>query len=155
MSQKVGKFVEFTTNVNIATSGKSGINDTRALGNNYFMQTRNLLWGLYWPTDYVTGAPWELRYGSLAYNPLFFDNEWENTTKTLRISANEAMTVKILPELTFKTLISYDNTRTLDHLYYSPIHFQGSAAKGTVREMMTSSDKLVSSTTLNYSKTFA
>lgn len=65
------------------------------------------------------------------------------------------MTVKILPELTFKTILSYDNTRTLDHLYYSAIHFQGSAAKGTVREMMTSTDKLVSSTTLNYNKTFA
>ena len=154
MSQKVGKFVEFTTNVNIATSGKEGFNDTRALGNNYFMQTRNLLWGMYWPTDYVTGAPWTARYGSLAYNPLYYDNEWENSTKTLRISANESMTVKILPELTFKTILSYDNTRTLDHLYYSPIHFQGSAAKGTVREMMTSTDKLVSSTTLNYNKTF-
>jgi TonB-linked SusC/RagA family outer membrane protein len=154
MSQKVGKFVEFTTNVNIATSGKEGFNDTRALGNNYFMQTRNLLWGMYWPTDYVTGTPWTARYGSLAYNPLYYDNEWENSTKTLRISANESMTVKILPELTFKTILSYDNTRTLDHLYYSPIHFQGSAAKGTVREMMTSTDKLVSSTTLNYNKTF-
>ncbi|MDP3399247.1 MAG: TonB-dependent receptor [Bacteroidales bacterium] len=154
MSQKVGKFVEFTTNVNIATSGKEGFNDTRSTGNNYFMQTRNLLWGMYWPTDYVTGTPWTARYGSLAYNPLYYDNEWENSTKTLRISANESMTVKILPELTFKTILSYDNTRTLDHLYYSPIHFQGSAAKGTVREMMTSTDKLVSSTTLNYNKTF-
>ena len=155
MSQKVGKYVEFSTNVNLATSGKKGFNDTRALGNNYFMQTRNLLWGMYWPTDYVTGAPWTARYGSLAYNPLYFDNEWENSTKTLRISAAESMTVKILPELTFKTILSYDNTRTLDHLYYSPIHFQGSAAKGSVREMMTSTDKLVSSTTLNFNKTFA
>jgi TonB-linked SusC/RagA family outer membrane protein len=155
MTQKVGKFVEFATNINIATSGKEGFNDTRALGNNYFMQTRNLLWGMYWPTDYVTGAPWTARYGSLAYNPLYYDNEWENSTKTLRISANESLTVKILPELTFKTILSYDNTRTLDHLYYSAIHFQGSAAKGTVREMMTSTDKLVSSTTLNYNKTFA
>ncbi len=50
--QKIGKFIELTTNINVSSSNKEGFNDTRALGNNYFLQSRNLLWGLYWPTDY-------------------------------------------------------------------------------------------------------
>ena len=139
--------------MNIAKSGKSGYNDTRALGTNYFLQTRNLLWGMYWPTDYLTGDPWTSRYGSYAYNPLFYDKEWENSSKTLRLSANEAMTIKFLPELTFKTILSFDNSQTLDHIYYSPVHFSGSSAKGRVIEMSTNDSKLVSSTTLNYNKT--
>ncbi|NCB18526.1 MAG: TonB-dependent receptor [Bacteroidia bacterium] len=154
LNQKVGKFVEFSTNLNIAKSNKAGYNDTRAMGNNYFMQSRNLLWGMYWPTDYQTDAPWTARYGSYAYNPVYYDKEWENGTRTLRLSVNEAMTVKILPELTFKSILSYDNTNTLDHLYFSPIHFSGSSAKGVVREMATNMQKVVSSTTLNFSKEF-
>jgi TonB-linked SusC/RagA family outer membrane protein len=155
MTQKVGKLIEFSTNINFAKSGKEGYNDTRALGNNYFLQTRNLLWGLYWPTDYVTDQPWTARYGSYAYNPLFYDKEWSNTSGTMRISANEAITVNIMPDLKLMSILSYDNTSTNDHLYYSPVHFLGSSAKGIVRDMVTSTQKVVSSTTLNYNKTFA
>ena len=155
MTQKVGKLIEFTTNVNVAKSSKKGYNDTRALGNNYFLQSRNLMWGMYWPTNIQTGEPWTLRYGSYAYNPLYYDNEWDNNSSTLRISANEAITLKLLPELTVKSIISFDNSQTLDHLYFSPIHFSGSAAKGIVREMSTNVNKLVSSSTINYNKTFA
>ena len=68
LNQKVGKYFEFTTNASFAKTDKSGYNDTRSTGANYFMQTRNLLWGLYWPTDYKTGKPWTKRYGSYAYN---------------------------------------------------------------------------------------
>ncbi len=153
VSQKVGRAVEFATNVNFARSNKSGFNDTRALGNNYFLQTRNLLWGLYWPTDYQTGEPWTLRYGSYAYNPLYYDNEWDNLATTQRITASETMIVNILPELTFRSILSYDNTTTNDHLYYSALHFSGSSSNGIVREMVTSTEKIVSSSTLNYSKT--
>ena len=155
MTQKVGKMIEFTTNVNVAKSSKSGYNDTRSTGNNYFMQSRNLMWGMYWPTNYQTGDPYTLRYGSYAYNPLYYDNEWDNNSSTLRISANEAITLKLLPELTVKSIISFDNSQTLDHLYFSPIHFSGSSAKGVVREMSTNVNKLVSSSTINYNKTFA
>ncbi len=154
MSQKVGKHVEFTTNVNVAKSNKKGYNDTRALGNNYFLQSRNLLWGMYWPTNYLTGEPYTLRYGSYAYNPLYYDKEWDNNASTLRISANEAITLKILPELTVKSILSFDNAQSMDHLYFSPIHFSGSSAKGVVREMTTNVNKLVSSSTINYNKTF-
>ncbi len=58
VNQKVGKLIEFNTNVNIARNVQHGFNDTRSTGSNYFMQSRNLLWPLYWPTDYKTGAPW-------------------------------------------------------------------------------------------------
>jgi len=152
LSQKIGKYIEFTTNINIANSNKNGFNDSRSTGSNYFLQSRNLFWGLYWPTDYLTGAPWTARYGSYAYNPIYYNNEWENSSKTFRLSANEALSIKILPELTFKSVVSYDNSQSFDHLYYSPSHFNGSNDKGSVTEMSSNVTKLVSSTTLNYNK---
>lgn len=155
LTQKVGKHVEFTTNVNIARSKKEGFNDTRSTGSNYFMQSRNLLWPLYWPTDYKTGEPWTARYGSYAYNPEYYDNEWENSSKTLKISASENLAIKILPELVLRSIFSYDNTQTMDHIYYSANHFNGSNDNGSVTEMSTNVNKIVSSTTLNYNKTFA
>lgn len=154
VSQKVGRIVEFSTNVNFANTNKTGFNDTRALGNNYFLMTRNVLWGMYHPTSYLTGEPWTLRYGSLAYNPIYYDNEWNNQAKTLRIAASETVAVHIMPDLVLRSILSYDNASTRDHLYYSPIHFQGSAARGSVRDMVTSDEKIVSSTTLNFNKTF-
>ena len=152
--QKVGKFVEFATNINVSSSEKEGFNDSRATGSNYFLQSRNLLWGLYWPTDYVTGDPWTARYGSYAYNPLYYNDQWENNSNTLRLLANETVTVKILPELVLKSIFSYDNANTSDHLYYSALHFNGSNTNGSVSETNTIVNKLVSSTTLNYFKKF-
>lgn len=153
LSQKIGKHVEFLSNVNIARSGLSGYNDTRNTSTNYYMQTRNLLWGLYWPTSYKTGNPWTARFGSLAQNNLYYDNEWENSSKTLRISANETLIVNILPELNVRSVFSYDNAQTKDHIYYSRNHYSGQAL-GTVSEMTTNINRLVSSTTLNYNKIF-
>lgn len=153
-SEKVGKHVEFSTNLNLSNSKQEGFNDTRATGNNYFLQSRNLLWGLYWPTDYVTDLPWTARYGSYAYNPIYYNNEWENNSKTLRVFANEAVTVTILPELILKSILSYDNTQTADHLYYSALHFTGAGVGGSVTENATTINSLVSSTTLNYNKKF-
>ena len=62
LSQGFGKYVDFNSNINIAKTTKSGYNDTRNTGGNYFMQSRNLLWPLYWPTDYKTGKPFSDRY---------------------------------------------------------------------------------------------
>lgn len=154
-TQKVGSHVEFSSNINLSNSNQEGFNDTRALGNNYFLQSRNLLWGLYWPTDYLTGLPWTARYGSYAYNPIYYNNEWENNSNTLRLFANEAVTVSILPELTLKSILSFDNTQTADHLYYSSLHFTGIGVSGSVTENATTINKLVSSTTLNFNKKFA
>ncbi|HEY0771779.1 MAG TPA: SusC/RagA family TonB-linked outer membrane protein, partial [Sphingobacteriaceae bacterium] len=56
------------------------------------------------------------------------------------------------PELNLKSVVSYDNTQVKDHLYYSAIHFNGSATKGSVSEINTNINKYVSSTTLNYNK---
>lgn len=155
LGQKVGKFFEFATNVNFARTGQSGYNDTRNTGSNYFLQSRNLLWGFYWPTDYKTGLPYTARYNSLAQNAVYYDNEWENSSVTKRLTANETVTVKILPELNLKSILSYDNTQVTDDLYYSAIHFGGSATKGLVHAMTTNTNKLVSSTTLNFNKSFA
>ncbi|MBY5959419.1 TonB-dependent receptor [Membranicola marinus] len=154
LSQKIGKRIDFISNINISSSKLSGYNDTRNLSSNYYLQTRNLLWGLYWPTDYKTGEPWTARYGSYGRNNVYYDNEWDNSGRTLRISPHETVIINILPELNLKSVFSYDNTRTKDHIYYSANHFNGSNSNGTVSELSTTSTKLVSSTTLNYDKFF-
>jgi len=154
LSQKVGKYVEFITNANIARSDQSGYNDSRNISSNYYMQTRNLLWPLYWPTDYKNGAPWTARYGSLAYNAEFYDKEWENNSVNMRITASETLNIKILPELNLKSIFSYDNAQITDHIYYSALHFNGATTNGTVSDLTTNINKIVSSTTLNYNKQF-
>jgi TonB-linked SusC/RagA family outer membrane protein len=154
LSQKIGKLFDFVSNVSIAKSKQSGYNDTRNLGGNYFLQTRNLLWPLYWPTDYKTGLPWTPRYGSYAYNGLYYDNEWENNSQNLRVWANESLTLHLLPGLDIKSVFSYDNINTKDHIYYSPNHYNGSNDNGVVNEMVTNNNRLVSSTTINYSTDF-
>ena len=155
LNQKVGKMLEFATGVSLSRTSKSGFNDTVNTGSNYFYQSRNMFWGLYWPTDYKSGKDWTSRYGSYAYNPLYYNKEWENLSINTRISASETVTLHILPGLDAKTILSYDNTGVRDHVYYSPNHYLGSSANGKVNEMRTTYEKLVSSSTLNYNKSFA
>lgn len=157
LSQKIGKYIDFGSNVNISFNDKSGYNDTRNTGTNYLYLSRNLLFPFYWPTDYKTGKPYTARYNSLGYNPVYYDTQWENWSKTLRISAIESLTIQLLPTLTAKTVFSYDNAEVKDHLYYSPLHFHttyGATANGTVFEYTTNIKKMVSSTTLNYNQSF-
>lgn len=154
LSQKVGKLLEFDTNVSLSRTSKSGYNDTRNTGANYFMQTRNLLWGLYWPTDYKTGEPWTIRYGSYAQNGIYYDKEWENESLNTRISAIETLTLHLFPGMDVRSIFSYDNTAVKDHLYYSANHFSGSSTSGSVNEMRTIYEKMVSSTTANYNAKF-
>ncbi|MCQ2146494.1 MAG: SusC/RagA family TonB-linked outer membrane protein [Bacteroidales bacterium] len=155
LNQKVGKFLEFGTNISLSRSLKSGYNDTRSTGSNLFMQSRNLLWGMYFPTDYKDGEPWTSRYGSYAYNALYYNNEWENLSTTLKLTGSETITLHLLPGLDVKSILSYDNTTAKDHLYYSANHFNGSSDNGSVTEARTVYEKIVSSTTANYNKTFA
>ena len=154
LTQKVGKFLDFNTNVSLARITKTGYNDTRTTGSNYFMQTRNLLWGLYWPTNYATGEDWTTRYGSYAYNGLYYDNEWETKSTDTRVSAVETVTLHLLDGLDLRTIFSYDNTNVRDHLYYSANHFLGSSDEGSIDEMRTNYEKWVSSTTASYNKMF-
>lgn len=154
LSQKVGKWMEFGTNVSLSRTNKSGYNDTRSTGDNLFMQTRNLLWGLYWPTDYKTGDPWTSRYGSYAQNQLYYMNESENESINSRISAVETLTLHLMKGLDVKSIFSYDNTTVKDHLYRSANHYAGSSVGGQVHEMRTIYQKVVSSTTASYNNTF-
>jgi TonB-linked SusC/RagA family outer membrane protein len=159
LNQKIGKYVEFATSVNVARSAKKGFNDSRSTGNNYFMQSRNLLWPMYWPTNYKTGDPWTARYGSYAYNAEYYNNEWDNKSRTLNIDANETLTVKFTPDLTLKSVFSYDNTESLDYIYFSANHYNSTTNDSgkhaaVVHNMLTNINKMVSSTTVNYSKTF-
>jgi TonB-linked SusC/RagA family outer membrane protein len=154
ISQKVGKHLEFTTNIGIARNSQSGFNDTRNSGANYFYQVRNLLWPFYWPTDYKTGQPFTARYGSLAQNNLYYNGEWDNSSITKRFSVNETVLLTILPQLNVKSVFSFDNSEIKDHLYYSAIHYNGASANGSVTETGTTVSKLVSSNTVNYAKDF-
>lgn len=154
LSQKVGNYLEFTTNVGIARNTQSGFNDTRNTGANYFFQVRNLLWPFYWPTDYKTGQPFTARFGSLAQNNIYYNNEWSNKSTTKRFSVNETVAINILPEFNIKSVFSYDNSEISDMLYYSAIHYNGVATNGSLSQTRTSISKLVSSTTANYAKQF-
>ena len=155
LSQKVGKHVELLTQVNVARTKREGYNDTRSLGSNYFLQSRNLLWPFYWPTDYKTGEWWTPRYGSYAYNPVYYRTQWENSSKTTKVSASENLSIKILPELTLRSIFSYDYSNVHDFIYYSSDHFSGSSDNGSVTDMNTNVSKWVSSTTLNWNRDFA
>jgi TonB-linked SusC/RagA family outer membrane protein len=152
ISQKVGKHLEFTTNIGIARNKQVGFNDSRNSGANYFYQVRNLLWPFYWPTDYKTGQPFTARYGSLAQNNLYYNDQWENSSITKRFSINETVLLTLLPELNIKSVFSYDNSEIKDHLYYSAIHYNGVSTNGSLTETGTTVSKLVSSNTINYAK---
>lgn len=153
LSQKIGKYLEFSSNISLARSSQKGFNDSRYLYGNPFMQLRNLLWGMYWPTNYVDGAPWTARYGSYAYNHVYYDEEQDNRSNTLRIAAIETLTAHILPGLDVKTVFSYDNAHTAEFLYYSRNHYNGSGVGGSIDNYSTNVNKIVSSTTLNFNKT--
>lgn len=153
VNQTVGK-LDVGVNVNIAKTSQKGFNDTRSTGSNYFYQTRNLLWGLYYPTDYSTGEAWTSRYGSYAYNGLYYDNEWDNESENLRVMTNVSAALQIMPGLDVRSIFSYDNTAVNEHIYYSANHFNGSAENGEVNELRTTYQNWVSSTTANFKKTF-
>jgi TonB-linked SusC/RagA family outer membrane protein len=154
LTQKIGRIFEFSSNINLSKNFSKGFNDSRNTSTNSFMQLRNLLWGMYWPEDYQTGLPWTARYGSYAYNHLYYNNEWENGSNTLRVSAIEALTAHILPGLDLKTILSFDNAQTLENIYYSRDHYSGSGVGGSIDNYSTNVNKIVSSTTLNYNKEF-
>ena len=154
LTQKVGKYVELMTNINIASTKQTGFNDTRNTGTNMYFQSRNLLWPLYHPTDYKTGNPFTARFGSLAYNYDYYRNQWENGTKNLDINALGGLTLHLTPDLKAKTLFSYSDTRIREFLYYSAKHFSGTSSNGSINEYLTDVKKLVSSNTLNYAKQF-
>ena len=71
----------------------------------------------------MTGDPWTARYGSYAYNAEYYNDEWDNKSRTLNIDANETITVKFTPDLVLKSVFSYDNTETLDYIYFSANHY--------------------------------
>lgn len=152
--QKIGDHIEFGSNISVTGSTLTGFNDTNNAGANYFQAVRSRLFGVYWPTDYKTGEVYTGRYGnSFAYNNLYHDQQWENSSKVFQTRIIERLKVDILPELSAQTIFSYDNTETKDHLYYSRLHYNGKGL-GEVNEMSTNERRSVSSTTLNYDQDF-
>lgn len=157
LNQRIGQHVDFATNINISHNNKEGYNDTRNTGTNYLYLSRNMLFPFYWPTNYMTGEPYTTRYMSLGYNPIYYDTQWDNFSKSLRLTANQSLALNITPWLTAKTVFSYDNTEVKDNLYYSPQHYHttyGITANGTVFEYSTNIKKTVSSNTLTFDKDF-
>lgn len=150
VNQRIGEFFELGTNVTVSRTSRSGYNDSRNTGSNLFMQTRNLLWGLYWPTDYKTGEEWTARYGSYAQNALYYDHEWDNQANTLRAAITETAQLHLLPGLNLKSIFSYDHTTSAESLYYGANHFNGSSVNGRIHEFRTLYAKMVSSTTIDW-----
>ncbi|KAA6328328.1 TonB-dependent receptor SusC [termite gut metagenome] len=155
LTQKIGKRFESTTNVSVSKSEQKGFNDSYNTGTNYFMQSRNLLWPIYHPTNYQDGTPWTARFGSLTYNFEYYKNTWDNGSNTLRLSAIETLTATILPELKFKTTLSFDNSHTEDFLYYSPENYSSTTTNGKIDNYNTNINKVVSSSTIDFNKEFA
>lgn len=152
--QRVGRFFDFTTNVSFSRSKQEGFNDTRNTATNYFLQVRNLLWGMYWPTDYKTGKPFTDRYESYAYNGLYYDDKWSNNSINTHLSVIETLSVHPLPGLDIKSILSYEMSNVKEHLYYSPEYFDGAADNGYVKDTRTTYDDIVSSTTASYHRNF-
>lgn len=155
LSQKINNWLQSETNISISHNEKKGFNDTRNLGLNYFLQSRNLLFPLYWPTDYKTGKPFTARYGSYAYNPVYYEDETTNSAITSRVNAIQSLSANLFKGMNLKTVFSYEMNNIKDHFYYSPNHFNGVTDEGTVSEMATSYRKLLSSTTANYNTQIA
>ncbi|MBR4802399.1 MAG: TonB-dependent receptor [Bacteroidales bacterium] len=155
LNQKVGKFFELMTNVNIGKTKTVGYNDTRNMRGNHFMATRNMLFQFYWPYYYDDpNEPYKV-FNSYCYNSLYYRKLWDNSARTFKVQASETATAHILPGLDLKTVFSYDNTENKDHYYVNAEHFNGSSTDGAVHEMSTNYSKIVSSTTLNYNTTIA
>lgn len=152
LNQKVRSNIEYNVNLNVANTDKTGFNDTRSTGSNPFFQSRNLLFPFYWPTDYKTGNPWTAQYGSLAYNSDYYNKQWGNSTKTLKLGAVQSLSWEIVPNLTAKTIFSFDNTEVKDALNFSALHFIGLTDKGSSSKWNTNMRKYVSSNTLTYAK---
>ncbi|KGE13088.1 SusC/RagA family TonB-linked outer membrane protein [Sphingobacterium deserti] len=154
LNQRLFQNVEYNVNLNLANTDKVGFNDTRSTGSNPFFQSRNLLFPFYWPTDYKTGNPWTAQYGSLAFNPGYYNDQWDNNTRTLRLGAVQSLSWEIVSGLTAKTIFSFDNTDVRDDLYLSALHFNGATDKGSSSRWNNNIRKYVSSNTLTYNKTF-
>lgn len=154
LSQKVFKNVDYDVNLNLANTSKTGFNDTRSTGANPYFQSRNLLFPFYHPTDYKTGKPWTAQYGSLAYNSDYYNQQWDNNSKTLRLSALQSLSWKITDGLVAKTIFSFDNSEVKEDLYFSALHFNGLTDKGSSSKWSTNIRKYVSTSTLNYTKSF-
>lgn len=155
LNQKIGKFFEFMTNVNIGKTKTVGFNDTRNMRSNHFMATRNMLFQFYWPYYYNDENEPYKSFNSYCYNSLYYRGLWDNSARAFKVQVSETATAHILPGLDLKTIFSYDNTDSKDHYYINAEHYNGSSSKGTVHEMSTNYSKIVSSTTLNYNTTFA
>ncbi|MDR1517575.1 MAG: TonB-dependent receptor [Dysgonamonadaceae bacterium] len=154
LTQKVGKFLEFDTKADFSHTNKKGYGDYRSQASNLFLQTRFALWGMYWPTNYKTGEPWTATYGSSARNAVYYNNEMENSAINNRLAASETLTLHLLPGLDLKSVFAYDNTSVKDHIYYSANHWNAQSVKGSVNDISTISQKIVSSTTADYAKQF-
>ena len=155
LNQKVGEHFEFMTNVNVGRTKTVGFNDTRNTTSNYFMASRNMLFPQYWPYYYNDETKPYLKFNGYCYNPKYYHNKWQNSSRALKLQASETLTLHIIDGLDARTVFSYDNTEVLDHYYISAEHYDGAGTNGEIHEITTNYNKMVSSTQLTYQKTFA
>jgi TonB-linked SusC/RagA family outer membrane protein len=155
ISQKITDFLELTSNISFSAVEKNGFNDGYNNGANYFLMVRNLLFDNWWPKN-EDGTwhtdPWR----TYAQNVLYYDSYRENVSKINRFSINESLNAKITPDLYVKTIFSYDETRLDDYVWRAANHYDLSARSlnGVVRNIHNKWLKIISTTTINYNKTF-
>lgn len=119
-----------------------------------FMQTRNLIYGGY------IGLPTtrQINLGPTATEVMPIMHciiiRRDNNSVNTKLSATETLTFHILPSLDIRSILAYDNTTVKDHLYYSANHYAASATNGEINEIRTNYEKIVTSTTTNYNRTF-
>lgn len=153
LTQKIGKRIEVGANINVTNMTKFGFDDSRSYGYNYFYMVRNLLHPNYFPTD-LEGNPITTRYMSYVYNMEYYQNLQSNQSNTFRMSGIANIQIEIMPYLKFKSVFNYDYTRVDDKRYLSPLHFNAISTKGETSMYGTKLEKLVSSNTLTFDKTF-
>ncbi|MDR0419964.1 MAG: TonB-dependent receptor, partial [Prevotellaceae bacterium] len=155
VTQKITNFLDMTSNVSFSSVEKNGFNDGYNNGANYFLMIRNLLFDNWWPKN-EDGTwhtdPWR----TYAQNVLYYDNYRENVSKINRFSINESLKANITPDLSVKTIFSYDETRLDDYVWRAANHYDLSArsVNGVVRNIHNKWLKMVSTSTINYDYTF-
>ena len=116
--------------------------------------SRNRLYACYWPYD-EEGNLVKIRWNNTPYNILWYDDYWTNSSTVLKVSAIESLKLDIIPEmLSAQTTFSYDSYQVNDYAWYGPTHFYRSSKGGQIDVNNASKYKIVSSTTINFNKSF-
>ena len=109
-----------------------------------------------WPFKNADGSYWMQSYDGTAYrNPINNFDKQITESKQYKTMIKGSINWEILKELNLKTTLSYDNLRVDDRFGWMVGHMNGEAyGMGYMGDKYARIEKLVSSTTLNFNKSF-